>query len=193
MQDKSRRMLIRFLIVLLLCSGLALAYGAITSDRRSQESEAAAVTAYNEDLRLNTANGPVDLKVELAADNESVTRGLMFRHALGKNQGMLFIFPDTANRAFWMKNTFIPLDLVFMDAGRQVLHIAHNAKPHDESLILSQLPAKYVLEVPAGQTATWGLSNGDRGEGSAFNRGDTLAQPAQPAVSQQPASEEDAD
>ena len=177
MQAKSRRLLIRFLTVLLLCGGFGLAYGAIAGDRRSQVGEAAAATTYTSDLRLITARGPIDLKVELAADAESQQRGLMFRRDLGAREGMLFVFPDIASRAFWMKNTFIPLDLIFLDAGRRVVHIAHDAKPQDESLIPSQRPAKYVLEVPGGQTAAWGLAEGDRGEGPAFNKGDTLALP----------------
>lgn len=189
MDKHQRRTLFQILIVVLIVGGFALAYRAIRQDHMTAAQEAVAAAAYTEDLRLNTAAAPVELKVQLAITPKDQERGLMYRQQLGANEGMLFVFPDVANRSFWMKNTVIPLDLIFMDAGRQVLHVAANAAPRDESLILSQLPAKYVLEVPGGQAAKWGLKDGDRGEGIAFDHGDTLAAPQPSTLSSKPVDE----
>ena len=88
--------------------------------------------------------------VELANTPEEHSRGLMFRRSLKPDAGMLFIFSDDEPRTFWMKNTFIPLDLVFINSKLEVAGIHYNAKPQDETTILSEQPVKYVLEINAG-------------------------------------------
>ena len=77
------------------------------------------------------------------------------------NQGMLFVFDDVSERSFYMKNTKIPLDLIFINDNNTIVSFQKNAKPLDESSLPSNAPAKYVLEVNAGLVDTWKLSVGD--------------------------------
>jgi uncharacterized protein len=89
-------------------------------------------------------------KVELAVTPEQQEKGLMHRKSLNKGTGMLFVFDTDQMRFFWMKNTYIPLDLVFVTSKFEVVNIFHYAKPLDESTMSSTLPVKYVLEINAG-------------------------------------------
>jgi uncharacterized protein len=89
-------------------------------------------------------------KVELAVTPEQQEKGLMYRKSLSKGTGMLFIFDTDQMRFFWMKNTYIPLDLVFVTSKFEVVNIFHYAKPLDESAMSSALPVKYVIEINAG-------------------------------------------
>ena len=87
----------------------------------------------------------VKLDIEIADDDIQTERGLMYRRSMKENQGMLFIFPEVELRSFWMKNTYIPLDLIFLDENRIIVHIHEGAKPRSEASIPSLKPAKYVL------------------------------------------------
>ncbi|MCX8021875.1 MAG: DUF192 domain-containing protein [Syntrophorhabdaceae bacterium] len=98
--------------------------------------------------------------VELATTPEEHARGLMFRRSLCDSCGMLFIFEGEELRSFWMKNTYIPLDMIFIDAHLKVVHIEKNAKPLDERPIPSVKPSKYVLEIKGGKTKKCGITVG---------------------------------
>ena len=103
--------------------------------------------------------------VEVAATPETLTRGLMARPALAPNAGMLFIFPDVAPRAFWMMNTLIPLDMLFIAADRRIINIQDNAPPcvppQRCPTYHSTAPAKYVLEIAGGRAQALGIRAGD--------------------------------
>ncbi len=102
------------------------------------------------------------LDIEIA-DNEYETQtGLMYRTKLETNQGMLFIFPDVDFRSFYMKNTKIPLDIIYIDEAKTIVSVQKNAKPFDETSLPSDAPAKYVLEINGGLSDAWQLSVGDR-------------------------------
>ncbi len=101
------------------------------------------------------------LDIEIADDEYQTQTGLMHRKSMSKEQGMLFIFPDEAPRSFYMKNTLIPLDIIYIDANFKVVSIQKDAKPLDESALLSDGPAKYVLEINATLTDSWSLKVGD--------------------------------
>ena len=88
---------------------------------------------------------------EFATSYEETTRGMMFRESLPENYGMLFIFKSEEPRQFWMQNTSIPLDIIFIGKDMQIKHIHHNAKPYDMAVINSVYPAQYVLEINAGE------------------------------------------
>jgi uncharacterized membrane protein (UPF0127 family) len=103
------------------------------------------VTFYGDDEKKLCS-----FKVELASTPWEHEKGLMFRKSLNKNTGMLFIFNDDEIQFFWMKNTFVSLDMVFIDSRFKVADIYRAAKPHDESIIASKVPAKYVLEINGG-------------------------------------------
>ena len=102
------------------------------------------------------------LDIEIAETDYEIQTGLMYREEMEQHQGMLFIFPDVAYHSFYMKNTLIPLDLIFIDDQLKVVTIKPNAQPLDESGIPSEVPVQYVLEVNAGLSATWGLETGDK-------------------------------
>lgn len=102
------------------------------------------------------------LDIEFAQDEYETQTGLMYRTQLGTNQGMLFIFPNVQMRSFYMKNTKIPLDIIYIDEKLQIVSFQKNAKPFDETSLPSEAPAKYVLEINAGLSDEWQLKNGDK-------------------------------
>ncbi len=100
--------------------------------------------------------------VDLAVTPAQRTRGLMFRKAMDDDEGMLFLFARQAPRSFWMKNTYLALDIIFLDRHGVIVSIAADAQPLDETRIPSGAPAAGVLEVRAGTSRRLGLEVGDR-------------------------------
>lgn len=102
------------------------------------------------------------LDIEIA-DNEYKTQtGLMYRHSMDKNQGMIFSFENSAPRSFYMKNTEFGLDIIYFNSEKEIVSISKNAKPYDQTSLPSAAPAQYVLEVNAGLSDVWNLSKGDK-------------------------------
>ncbi|MGB7785510.1 MAG: DUF192 domain-containing protein [Salinimicrobium sp.] len=101
------------------------------------------------------------LELEIADDDYQWETGLMYRHKMAENRAMLFIFEDEAPRGFYMKNTYIPLDIIFLDHNNKIINIARNAKPQDLQTLTSEAPAQYVLEINAGLANQWNLQKGD--------------------------------
>lgn len=104
--------------------------------------------------------------VELADDAQSRAMGLMYRKEMADSEGMLFIFPDSKPRAFWMKNTLIPLDILYFDQNRRLVSISENTPPCKNTTTRcpnypSAKPAKYVLEINAGLSQDHGFVTGD--------------------------------
>lgn len=99
--------------------------------------------------------------IEFARDDYERETGLMYRKSMKDNQAMLFIFEDEKPRYFWMKNTYIPLDIVYVNANKRIVSIAKNAKPLDRTSLASKQPAMYVLEMKAGLSETYNLQKGD--------------------------------
>jgi hypothetical protein len=102
------------------------------------------------------------IDIEIADNTPERMQGLMFRKSMDENKGMLFIFQDYEVRGFYMKNTIIPLDIIFLDSVKQVLKIYKNTTPFSERTLESGMPAKYVVEVNAGYTNKHGIKDGDR-------------------------------
>ena len=100
-------------------------------------------------------------RVELAKSAEQRRQGLMFRATLGADEGMLFPLEPPRPASFWMRNTVIGLDLLFIAPGGRIANIAANAKPYDETKLESVGPAEAVLELPAGRAAALGIVPGD--------------------------------
>lgn len=119
----------------------------------------AACTPDKIDLRGDF--GSVSFTVIVADTNETRARGLMFVEKLPRFEGMLFIYEDTQPLAFWMRNTFIALDMLFLDERGEVRHIHQNAIPHDETPIQAPEPGLAVLEINGGMSKTLGLAVGD--------------------------------
>ena len=106
--------------------------------------------------------GKTTLRVEVVETLEKQERGLMFRQSLPENEGMLFVYREPQELAFWMRNTFIPLDIVFVGADGIILNI-HQARPLDESVLYrSAGAAKYVIETNQGWFSRHGIRPGDR-------------------------------
>ena len=102
------------------------------------------------------------IDIEIADDDEQRATGLMFRDKMGENQGMLFIFDSEAPQAFWMHNTVLPLDIIYVNSKMEIVHIAKNAKPYSEKSLPSIKPAQYVIEVNAGYCDKIGIKEGDK-------------------------------
>jgi len=100
--------------------------------------------------------------VEIAETAEAKMTGLMGRRTLGLDSGMLFLYDDAAVRYFWMKNTPVSLDMIFIDGRKQVVHIAESTKPMSEQFYSSRFPARYVVEVRAGFSRLFGIGTGTR-------------------------------
>ena len=104
------------------------------------------------------------IEVEFAKSDEERALGLMYRSSMDEHQGMWFIFPEEAPRSFYMRNTEIPLDIIYLDKDKKVVSIAKNARPYDETSLPSEKPAMYVLEINGGLSDKWGIEKGDRME-----------------------------
>lgn len=111
---------------------------------------------------LQPATGkPVPVSVEIAATPEARQLGLMYRERLDPGTGMLFVFPQAAPQSFWMKNTKIPLDILFIDDTGKIVRLHARTTPFSEASLPSGAPVRFVLEVPGGYSADVGLREGD--------------------------------
>lgn len=103
-------------------------------------------------------------QVEVAKTKDEREKGLMFRESLGENEGMLFVLDETDQAGFWMKNTLIPLDIIWIDEEDNITHIHENAQPCEETCnpIVQNNKAKYALEVNGGTTSKFEIKEGDK-------------------------------
>ncbi len=115
-----------------------------------------------------TRQGRFPFRVELADTPETQARGLMYRKNLPPDHGMLFVFAEPRPVAMWMKDTFLPLDMIFLDATGRVVDIAERTEPLSTKIIQSRAPVRAVLEVNGGTARQIGLGIGDTVEHSAF-------------------------
>lgn len=114
-----------------------------------------------EPLALKTSTGTHAFKVEIARTGQQKSRGLMYRRALGEREGMLFIHEEPELVTMWMRNTYIPLDMVFIRADGRVHRIEARTEPHSERVIVSGERVTGVLEIPGGVAAEIRLKPGD--------------------------------
>ncbi len=119
------------------------------------------------DLRWD--GGSARFNVEMVDDDQERGRGLMFRESLGRYSGMLFVYEEPATVAFWMKNTLIPLDMVFLDQHGVVQKVHENAVPHSLETIPGGDDILVVLEVNGGLTSKLGLAKGAQMRHPAFS------------------------
>jgi uncharacterized protein len=113
-------------------------------------------------LEIVSKTGVHTFAVEMALTPEEQAKGLMFRRELPEGQGMLFDFQREQPAIFWMKNTYVSLDMIFIRADGRILRIAENTVPLSETLVPSGGPVRAVLEVVAGTAAKLGIAPGDR-------------------------------
>ena len=104
--------------------------------------------------------GTARFSVEIADDAQERAQGLMNRESLPRFGGMLFVYPEAGPVAFWMRNTLIPLDMLFFDEAGRLARVHENAKPLDETPIIGGDAIRYVLEINGGMTKTLGIDEG---------------------------------
>lgn len=114
------------------------------------------------DLVVDRGGKRLPFRVELADTQEAQARGLMFREKLGDFEGMIFPSDVAQPRSFWMKNTPLSLDIIFVGADGRILNIAANTEPYSTASVSSNGPAGAVLELRAGRAAALGIVAGDR-------------------------------
>lgn len=115
-------------------------------------------------LTVITAGKAHHFQVEIARSGEEQAKGLMFRTTMGADEGMIFPMDPPRLAAFWMKNTVIPLDIIFIGTDRRILNIAANAVPYSDESLASSGAVSVVLELNGGRAAQLGIGPGDRVE-----------------------------
>jgi uncharacterized membrane protein (UPF0127 family) len=160
------------LVALLLLAGLGLNWRWQGSGDVVAASGAAAAPAslQVEPLRITTASGVREFAVEVARTPEQQSKGLMFRTELADNKGMLFPHDVPRELSMWMRNTYIPLDMLFIRTDGTVHRIAERTEPLSEKVIASQGEVKAVLELAGGAAERLGIRAGDRVEHAEFSK-----------------------
>jgi hypothetical protein len=130
---------------------------------------AAAPAAEQQSLEIASKSGVHPFSVEVVSTEADREKGLMYRKSLPEGQGMLFDFQREQEVSFWMQNTYIPLDMLFIKADGRIATIVENAEPLSTKLIPSRVPVKGVLEVIGGTARKLGIAVGDHVAHPMFN------------------------
>ncbi len=157
---------------IVLCVGLALAApSSYAQNLRPHEplDPAKAQSLPMSPLAIQSSNGLHKFTVELAAKQKERDTGLMHRNHLDADRGMLFNFYTEQPEKFWMRNTFIPLDMLFIRSSGVIMFIAENTTPHSETGIGPPTPVQAVLELPGGTAQRLGIKPGDVVQHAIFN------------------------
>lgn len=159
-------------IVLLVAFVSILAYYFMNQPKDEQTNYNQQKTTMNNDytfskggeLVFSTANGDslAKIDIEFAETNDKRTLGLMYRKEMEENQGMLFIFPYEEPQSFWMANTILPLDIIFVNSKRAIVKIHKNTTPYSHQSYPSVEPSIFVVEVNAGFTDRHNIKEGDK-------------------------------
>ncbi len=120
-------------------------------------------------LTFITAHGRHSITVEVADTDQARSTGLMFRRSIGADEGMIFIFPEDQTVSMWMKNTYIPLDMIFVRKNGVIQRIETDTEPLSESVIDSGGKVRAVIEMKAGSAERLGLKPGDKVDYPAFH------------------------
>ena len=142
-----------------LCLALLIATSCHTA---AGEAKDAPVSAPAAAVRFETPRGPWIVRVEIAHTDKERARGLMFRRDLPADRGMIFIFDETSEHSFWMHNTLISLDMIYLGEDRAVVGVVERATPRDDSPRSVGKPSRYVVEVSGGEAAAHGVGPGTR-------------------------------
>jgi uncharacterized membrane protein (UPF0127 family) len=113
-------------------------------------------------VHIQVPQGDVAVEVEIVSTSAQIERGLMFREHLPPDQGMLFLMKEERNWPFWMRNTLIPLDMIFIASDMTVAGVVQNAEPRTETLREVGKPSLYVLEVNGGFSAAHKIAEGTK-------------------------------
>ncbi|HRE44755.1 MAG TPA: DUF192 domain-containing protein [Terricaulis sp.] len=118
--------------------------------------------AHRELVSIATTQGDVRFYAEIADTDAERARGLMFRREMARDHGMLFLFEEPGMQSFWMRNTHLSLDLIFIAADGRIVNIIEHATPYSDAPLRSSAPAVAVLEINAGLSREMGVAAGDR-------------------------------
>ncbi len=121
-------------------------------------------------LTFITANGSHSITVEVADSDQERSTGLMFRRSIGDDEGMIFLYPQDETITMWMKNTYIPLDMIFIRSNGIIQRIEEHTEPFSESIISSGDKVRAVIEMKAGSTKRLGLRSGDKVDYPVFGK-----------------------
>ena len=119
-------------------------------------------TFSTSELTIQTAGGPQKFTIELALSPAQMEQGLMFRRSLAPDAGMLFDFRAPTTVTMWMKNTVIPLDMLFLNPQGRIIDIHQRAVPYSTDVIAAKAPARYVIELNGGTVERLGIKAGDQ-------------------------------
>lgn len=146
--------LLVFAIVLVSCK---------TESKQALKTETISFTKEGELTVLSTETDfkKANFDIEIAETEYETQTGLMYRKSMKEDRGMLFIQPSESLQYFYMKNTEIPLDIIYINTGMKIVSFQKNAEPFNENTLPSNAPAKYVLEINAGLSDQFGLQVGD--------------------------------
>ena len=140
-----------------------LTYMLITSSCFSQSSSSNLPLVSLQFVNQDGLRSP-KLELEVVASPATRSFGLMYRKSLKQEAGMLFVFPDEGMRSFWMKNTYVPLDIIYLNSDKRIVTIVEQARPTSLQSYKSDKKAQYVVEIGAGLAKKWNLSNGSYAE-----------------------------
>jgi uncharacterized protein len=136
------------------------------SDNKKKTSISNSVPAFRKDgnlsIHLSQKPSPINIEIEIADDEAERMRGLMDRISMPEFAGMLFIFENDEPRSFWMKNTYISLDIIYINSDKEIVSIQKYTQPQTTFSVPSEKPAMYVLEVNAGFADKYGINTGDK-------------------------------
>ena len=163
------RTLIAIIVLLILLAALPLVLGAYGKAHAADDPTGPQTTLPKQPLTIVDDQGkPHHFKVEMATTPQEQATGLMFRKTVPADSGMLFVFPEVQPEPFWMKNTLVPLDMVFINADGTIRAIAENTVPFSLAPVDSGGPVKAVLELQGGLTAKEDIAVGDQVQAPAF-------------------------
>ena len=126
-----------------------------------QTAATASAPVSNASVAIDTGDRKVSFRVEVAVTPEEHARGLMYRSKLATDTGMIFVFDEPSVQRFWMKNTLIPLDMIFIGKDRKIVGVVEDAAPETESERMVGAPSQYVLEIGGGLAARLGIRRGE--------------------------------
>jgi uncharacterized protein len=157
--------IIAIILVIILLFGGLISTGILNFSKKSTQTitdnSTVAEPPFMKEGELTFLKNQEKVTIEIADNEQETTQGLMYRRMMPDSCGMLFIFPNSEPRNFWMKNTYIPLDILFLDDSKKIITIQANRTPFSEEQIPSFENAKYVLEVNAGYCQRKGVMKGD--------------------------------
>lgn len=137
-----------------------------TSCKEDKKTVKSIVITFKKEGELSIKKATTDsvvksIDIEIADTEYETQTGMMYRDSMEDGQGMLFVFKNAGYHSFYMKNTKIPLDIIYIGADKKIVSIQKNAKAFDETSLPSNAPVQYVLEVNAGLSDEWNLEVGD--------------------------------